>query len=125
MAAGRHEVNVNCTWGEKLSLGGVTVRSLSRAERIQRGAKVTGIAWGVAILCVFIPILHFVLVPSFLIGGLVLGVMNSMERGQIVSSHLGCPNCSAEVPLVNESVSWPKQIRCSSCSVTLAIAPTT
>lgn len=112
---------VKCSWGEKTSNGDATVRQYSSAERFLRVFKVIGIAWGVAVLFIFVPILHFFLVPLFLIGGLILGIMNGVEKGRVVSSHVNCANCEKEVSLKDQSDSWPKELRCGSCSVTLTL----
>src|SRR6476661_6597993 len=43
-------------------------------ERTRRALKVLGIFWGLAIACVFVPILHFILVPLFTLVGIWLAL---------------------------------------------------
>ena len=50
--------------------GTVTIHEFRREQRARRAFAVLGKWWGVALLCVFIPVAHFVLVPSFLAYGL-------------------------------------------------------
>src|SRR5437879_6828695 len=50
--------------------GTVTIHEFRREQRARRAFAVLGKWWGVALLCVFIPVAHFVLVPSFLAHGL-------------------------------------------------------
>src|SRR5205085_12705258 len=49
--------------------GTVTIREFNRDERVRRALAGLGKWWGVAIVSVFIPVAHFVLVPSFLAYG--------------------------------------------------------
>src|SRR6185503_7590772 len=64
----------------------VTVVRRSPADRMRRALLGLGTFWGIAILCVFIPIAHFVLVPSFLIIGIVVGVrrVRALRRRALV-----------------------------------------
>src|SRR5438128_11625865 len=47
--------------------GTVTIREFNRQQRTRRALAGLGRWWGVALLSVFIPVAHFILVPSFLI----------------------------------------------------------
>ena len=49
--------------------GTVTIREFNREQRMRRALAALGQWWGVALACVFIPVAHFVLVPSFLLYG--------------------------------------------------------
>src|SRR5207245_5144411 len=54
----------------KPTRGTVTIHAFDREQRVRRACAGLGKWWGVALLCVFIPVAHFVLVPSFLAYGL-------------------------------------------------------
>ena len=45
------------------------VHEWSMLERVGRSLLGLGMMWGLAWVCVFLPILHFVLVPSFVVAG--------------------------------------------------------
>ena len=52
--------------------------------------------WAFAAGCVFLPGLHFVLVPTFLVAGIVAGVRHGRDT-EIVSRVRGaCPRCGQE-----------------------------
>ena len=48
----------------------VTVTHYERTDRWRRGLQALARAWGIALVCVFIPVAHLVLVPSFLLYGI-------------------------------------------------------
>src|SRR5436189_3490573 len=50
--------------------GTVTIREFNRQQRTRRALEGLGKWWGVALLSVFIPVAHFVLVPSFVLYGM-------------------------------------------------------
>ena len=55
--------------------GALTVNVYSNAERVKRAAKILGICWGLAVVTLFIPLAHFILVPSFLLAGPIMAYM--------------------------------------------------
>ncbi|MFQ5746948.1 MAG: hypothetical protein ACE5HF_06970 [Gemmatimonadota bacterium] len=46
------------------------VRRFTRRERLRAAGRRLGLLWGLAVPAVFIPVLHLVLVPGLLLGGL-------------------------------------------------------
>lgn len=50
--------------------GTVTVQEFGKDERVRRALGGLGKWWGIALLAVFIPVAHFILVPSFLLYGI-------------------------------------------------------
>lgn len=74
----------------------VTVVRRSPADRLRRAALGFGMFLGIAILCVFIPIAHFVLVPGFLIAGIVFAAMRLREAATVVEVTGVCPRCGVE-----------------------------
>jgi hypothetical protein len=68
----------------------------SPADRIRRALLGLATFWGVALLCVLIPIAHFVLVPSFVIIGVVVAVRRLRESASVVSVTGVCPRCGVE-----------------------------
>jgi len=74
----------------------VTVVRRSPADRMRRALLGLGSFWGIAILCVFIPIAHFVLVPSFLIIGIVVAVRRLREGASVEAVTGVCPRCGVE-----------------------------
>jgi len=91
-------------------------------DRLRRAGLRLAACWAAAGVTLFIPLAHFVLVPSFLIAGPVLAVgAYRMER---VRNHAGgrCPVCKAEITLALEAKdTLPKWTYCPACNAPLQL----
>ncbi|MCC7111896.1 MAG: hypothetical protein IT382_21555 [Deltaproteobacteria bacterium] len=65
----------------------------SPASRLARAALIWGALWGAMFVCIFIPVLHFVLVPSLLVLGPVMGILRLREGVSLVGLRGSCPRC--------------------------------
>jgi hypothetical protein len=74
----------------------ITVVRPSPGQRALRALKAGGLFWVVAAGCVFLPGLHFVLVPSFLVIGVVAGIKNLRDEEIVWRVHGSCPRCGLE-----------------------------
>jgi hypothetical protein len=107
--------------------GRATVITYDRPARWQRALKALGKWWGIALLSVFIPVAHFVLVPSFFLFGL---LQFSQRLGAVevpADAHGKCPDCGAEQPL-ELATQWrvPQLVTCRQCHRGLRLTlPTT
>ena len=78
----------------------ITVVRPAPGERALRALKAGGLFWAVAAGCVFVPVLHFVLVPSFFVIGLAVGIKHLSDQ-EIVSRVRGtCPRCGLQQDFV-------------------------
>lgn len=85
-------------------------------ERAVRGVRTWLGLWGLAVAAVFVPLLHFVLVPGLLVGGVLMGLLRARERGTIVSVRGRCPACSVEQTTALKAPLVPAvSFRCASC----------
>ena len=96
--------------------GTVTIREFNRDERVRRALAGLGKWWGVAIVSVFIPVAHFVLVPSFLAYG---GWQFFQRLGTVelaTDAHGTCPDCGTEQAL-DLAARWraPQPVTCRQC----------
>jgi hypothetical protein len=100
----------------------VTVARPSPGRRLTRALKAGGLFWAIAAGCVFIPGLHFVLVPSFLVIGVVTGLRHLRDQ-EIVSGVRGaCPRCGLEqVFAVGNRLTPSWSLDCPACHTTLAL----
>jgi len=73
-----------------------SVVQLTMAERATRALTGLGACWGLAVLAVFIPVAHFVLVPTLLMAGIVVGVRRLREDHILTHVHGACPRCGLE-----------------------------
>ena len=96
--------------------GSVTIREFDRPERVRRALAGLGKWWGVAVLSVFIPVAHFVLVPSFLAYG-AWQFFQRLGTVEMASDARGtCPDCGAEQAL-DLAARWraPQPVTCHLC----------
>jgi len=100
----------------KPTRGTVTIHAFDREQRVRRAFVGLGKWWGVALLCVFIPVAHFVLVPSFLAYGL-WQFFQRLGTAELATDARGtCPDCGAE-QLLDLAPRWraPQPVTCRQC----------
>ena len=94
----------------------VRVRAWSPPERVARALAGWLGCWLLAAITLFIPVAHILLVPAFLIGGVVLLVRWSREDRSFVEGHGPCPACGAEQRFrLRGKVVLPKDTFCPGC----------
>lgn len=101
----------------------VTVTRQSPGHRLGRAAKVAGVFWAVAAGCVFLPGLHFVLVPTFLVVGLAAGFRNLRDVEIVSRVHGACPRCGLEQDFAAGNRLTPTwTLDCPACHNNLTLA---
>jgi hypothetical protein len=101
----------------------VTVESFDRPQRVGRALKGIVTWWAAAAGSVFIPVAHFLLVPSLAL----FGVYTFFERlgaSEVVTAANGmCPDCGREQRL-DVSGRWrvPRDVACRYCQRSLTLA---
>ncbi len=101
--------------------GLVRIEVFSTAQRVVRALKLGGICWLAAIGAVFLPIIHFILVPSLLLAGPVIAGWQWSCRERIVDGEGVCPSCQAKLPIAGGTVRWPLAESCPECNRGLQI----
>jgi len=96
--------------------GRVTIVAFDRVARWRRALRALGQWWGVAILCVFIPVAHFALVPGFFLFA-IYQFFQRLSTPAIGRHARGtCPDCGAdqEFELAGR---WrvPQLVSCRAC----------
>ena len=96
--------------------GTVMVQEFSRDERVRRALGALGKWWGIALLSVFIPVAHFILVPSFLLYG-IWQFAQRLGTASLASGARGvCPDCHTEQTLeLAGRWSVPQPVTCRNC----------
>lgn len=69
------------------------VETMNPKDRMLRALKSLGIGWGLALACLPIPGLHFVLVPGFLLFGIGAFVKKLSETQKLSLKGSACPQC--------------------------------
>jgi hypothetical protein len=77
----------------------ITIEDLQLRRRLARAVRTLGLWWGAGVVCVFIPIAHFVLVPSCLVGGLAAAGYRLSVRRIVTAARATCPDCGVEQEL--------------------------
>lgn len=108
--------------GEAVQDGHLRVTVYDRRDRLVRAAKLWGLCWLLAAITVFIPILHFVLVPGFLLAGPIWAYV----RYQIVVSFDGISGkCPAHQGVINIALEGDKMppawAYCPECDAALRL----
>lgn len=115
------KVTITSRDGKKVS-GEITILYLSTGEQFKRSIKKLVLFWGIAIGTVFIPIFHFVLVPGFLILGMVMFFL-SFNIGEILMiKKCLCPKCNEEFELQECKIEWPISQSCGNCRNSLSLS---
>ena len=100
----------------------VRVVSFGPPARLRRALTGLGVAWVLAIVCVFIPIAHFFLVPGFLGFGVYLFVSRWMVRSSVRQAHGTCPDCDARQEFqITGNWSPPHRVTCNDCQRSLVL----
>ena len=66
------------------------------AQRFLRVLTGLGLFWGLALCGLFIPVAHFVLVPTFVAAGIIVAVRRAREDRRLILVRGACPRCGAE-----------------------------
>jgi hypothetical protein len=101
---------------DRPTVGTVTILEFSSRERWRRSLQALGKWWGVALLSVFIPVAHFLLVPSFLLYG-VLQFVQRIGTAQLATNAQGtCPDCGRSQS-IEVAPRWraPQTVTCRYC----------
>jgi len=93
----------------------VTILSWTSRQRIVRALKLLLGLWALMVAAVFVPILHFILVPLLLVGGPVAAYLSYRQKEEIPATNLLCPGCKQIVQLAASNVLWPLHLRCGNC----------
>jgi hypothetical protein len=68
----------------------------SPGQRVLRALSGAGTFWAMALGGLFIPVAHFVLVPTFFTAGIIIGIKRLREDRRLLGVHGACPRCGVE-----------------------------
>jgi hypothetical protein len=101
---------------DKIGPATVSVRQHGKPDRLQRAAKAWAGCWGAAIVAVFLPVLHFILVPALLVGGPLYAMVMMREKVTVLGADGDCPACGVpQHPRPKAGASATMAFRCESC----------
>ena len=113
----RRRVPVEYRFGDsEPTAGEIEIDEFSARERVLRALGGLGMGWGAALVSVFIPVAHFLLVPIFLAGGVWFGIRRFRACNAMVAARGTCPKCGAEGSFrVDGEFKAQKKIVCGAC----------
>lgn len=103
-------------YGPTPTNGSASVVSLDGAGRLRRAGAALAASWAAAVASIFVPVAHFLLVPGFLVIGIVSFVVRFRTPKRAVSVRGTCPDCGTDQEF-DTSGPWslPRQLTCGSC----------
>ncbi len=110
----RERVRITDTRGNE-AFGEIEIVRWDRRARTKRTLRYLGICWGLAVCTVFLPLVHFVLVPGFLLAGPFLAAYAYGQEGAILGGSGTCPGCKAALPIASGGIRPAFRDLCSSC----------
>jgi hypothetical protein len=72
------------------------VMEQSVGQRFVRALSGLALFWGLALGGLFIPVAHFVLVPTFVTAGIIVAVKRAREDRRLLLVRATCPRCGGE-----------------------------
>ena len=100
----------------------MTLRTYSGSERKARAIKTLLGFWALAVLSIPIIIAHFVLIPGFLIGGIVMSSKRWKTEKEAESVSGVCPACGNEITInLEKKGDLPQWQYCPECNDSLEL----
>lgn len=109
------KIAVRIIAGGEECTGFVLAKIWTAEEQKKRALKGLGIMWGLAVASVFLPLVHFILVPGFLISGPVVYFWFKKQTGSIVGIIAECPRCKHKLTVNVGNLAWPLRFPCGGC----------
>jgi len=100
---------------DKVTKGEARLQVWDKRERMTRALKHLGMCWAAAVVSVLVPLLHIVLVPSFLIAGPIIAWLTSGKESVILGGKGACPECGASFAIARSENNWPISDLCTQC----------
>ena len=98
------------------------VVSQGPADRLMRVATGLGLFWGIALVTLFIPVAHFILVPTFTVAGIAVAIARAREDVRLVGVHGACPRCGREQDFkVGGRLAATRSFDCPACHQNLTL----
>jgi len=88
----------------------------TQQEQKMRALKSLMAFWGIAALCVLIPIAHFILVPGFFVAGIIVASRRWKAGEEGIDATGACPACNNEICLkLDKNAELPQWKDCPEC----------
>ncbi len=92
--------------------------NVPKSTRMYSTLRSAGIFWSCAFAAIFVPMLHFVLVPAFILAGFFFAANSYLDDERLqIKNPVSCGKCDGLLVLVNDNDVFPKWARCEKCQV--------
>lgn len=85
--------------GNSKTIENLFCRDLSFGERFKNASKFFSLYLLIGLICILVPILHFVLVPAFLLVSFIVSYRRFKEVKSVNLSPICCPLCESQLKL--------------------------
>ena len=109
------------TIGRTHTIGEVHIQHLTNDKRLFRALQFWIVSWGIAAVSIFIPLAHFVLVPGFLIVGIITPFYIYSAENKVLGGVGTCPACGSPLSIHKSTGKWPLKEICQQCRVDITI----
>jgi hypothetical protein len=109
-------------FGAERTQARVTLTELSPPARLRRSVGGLLGFWGAAMVAVFFPVIHLILVPTLLVSGVVVAVLLGRQSRKVASVHGICPRCRTEQEFVASGrVQHEQMVDCPGCHANVTL----
>jgi hypothetical protein len=99
------------------------IATFDAGQRVRRAVKGLLGFWGAMVVSVFLPVAHFVLVPSFFGTGIWQFFRRLRQAELVRGAHGVCPDCGTEQDFdLGAGLRFPQGVQCRSCQRGLTLA---
>ena len=104
--------------GQEFAHGEATLKVWTKQQAMNKAIKVLFSFWTIAVVCLFIPIIHYIAVPFFLISApfVAFGVIYRSYKNKtdiIIKDAIACYNCEAPLNFSSVFEDYPVQSFCT------------
>jgi len=119
------EIQFKSQTSGKSNPANMQVIMFTQQEQKMRALKSLAMFWVIATLCILIPIAHFILVPGFLIGGVVAASQRWKTKQEGVDATGSCPACHNDICIkLDKNAELPQWKDCPECADPLELRVT-
>jgi hypothetical protein len=104
--------------------GVLKIQFWNSRERIIRAFLYLISMWGTACLSIVIPVLHFILVPGFVLAGPIMAIIIAKQEKMVIGGEGPCPVCQNTLAVDRVAFHFPIIEVCSKCHTRLYLEET-
>lgn len=100
---------------KKIELADQQIEQPTRKEITVLSLKKLALYWALSLICVFIPVLHFLLTPLFFLVGILAFIKQHRNTHLIRNMNVNCPSCQQLFIIKNLYYTEDHKINCDHC----------